>query len=59
MTLPLPPDRGPVVVVVAAAVVFQLPLSDRVPVALGRKDVMVTKMLIENMSTLLMLLKDC
>ena len=44
-----------------------LPLSDRVlvavaaavPVVLGGKDIMVTKMLIENVLMLLMLIKDC
>ena len=44
LSLPLPSDRVPVVV--AAAVVFRLPLPDRVSVlvALGGKDIMVTKM---------------
>ena len=56
MPLPLP-DRVPV----AAALVFllPLPLSDRVPVALGGKDVMVTRMLIESVSTLLLMIQDC
>ena len=49
---------------------LSLPLSDRVPVVVAllllwyscctwREDVMVTKMLIENVLTLLMLIMDC
>ena len=58
-SFPLPLlDHVPVVV--AAAGVFPFPLSDRVLVALGGKDVMVTKTLIEDVLTLLMLIiKDC
>ena len=61
LSLPLS-NRIPVEV--AAVVVFRLPLplplplSDCVPVALGRKVIMVTNMLIKNVSRLLMMLKD-
>ena len=37
----------------------RLSLSDCVPVALGGKDVMVTKVLIEDVSALLMLIEGC
>ena len=58
LPLPLPlPDR--VVVVVTAVFQLSLPLADRVQVALGGKDVMVTNMLIMDVSRLLIMLKDC
>ena len=47
-------------VLVAIGIVgLPLALLNYVSVALGGKVVMVTKMLIEDVSTLLMLLKDC
>ena len=46
------------VVVCVSRFLISLPLSDRVPVALGGKDVLAM-LLIEDVSTLLMMLGDC
>ena len=54
LPLPLPSDCVPVVVVAAVVFRLPLPLSNCVPVAIGGKDVMVTKMLI-----LLLMMKYC
>jgi len=58
LSLPLS-DRVPVVAV--AVIQLLLPLSDRVSVlvALGGKNVMVTRMMIEGVSTLLLMIQDC
>ena len=59
------PFRSCCVVVCVSRLSLTLSLSDRVPVVVvlvalgGRQDVMVTKMLIEDVSTLLLMIKDC